>query len=125
MRAIKKLDQAIIDTESGKACKYSETLVDWYSRSIAGEEDQIVLPDLQRMRESQARKILKDLKELGIKRFAIMNYGTLEGLSYEFTKVLSEFGYRMKDTVQVLKKVTADYPNEEYDAFLIRAVAPR
>ncbi len=25
-----KLDQAIIDTESGKACKYSETLGDWY-----------------------------------------------------------------------------------------------
>lgn len=55
MRAIKKLDQAIIDTESGKACKYSETLVDWYQRSVEGEEDQIVLPDLQRMRESQAR----------------------------------------------------------------------
>ncbi len=76
------------------------------------------------MRESQARKILKDLKKLGIRRFAMMNYGTLNGIPYEFAKVLREFGYRMKDTVQVLKKVTAVYPNEEYDAlFLIRAFA--
>lgn len=123
MRAIKKLDQAISDTESGKACKYNETLVEWYARSVEGEEDQIVLPDLQRIRESQAKKVLKDLKELGIKRFAMMNYGTLNGIPYEFAKVLREFGYRMKDLVQVLKKVTKDYPDEEYDAFLIRAVA--
>ncbi len=123
MRAIKKLDQAIIDTESGKACKYNETLVEWYARSVEGGEDQIVLPDLQRKRPGQVRKILMDLKKLGIKRFAMMNYGTLNGMPYEFAKVLREFGYRMKDTVQVLKKVTADYPDEEYDAFLIRAVA--
>ncbi len=88
---------------------------------MEGEEDQIVLPDLQRMRESHVRKILRDLKELGIRRFAMINYETLNGIPYEFVKVLKAFGYRMKDTLQVLKKVTADYPDEEYEAFLMKA----
>lgn len=121
MKAIKKLEQAVIDTESGKGSKYNETLLNWYERSIAGEEEQLVLPDLQRMRKSQMKKIVEDLKELGVKRFAMMNYSTLDGLPYEFAKTLRELGYRMKGTVQVLKKVTEDYPDEEYEAILMKA----
>lgn len=50
-----------------------------------------------------------------------MNYGTLGGVYYEFAKVLRELGYHVKGTVQVLKKVTKDYPDEEYEVFLLKA----
>lgn len=80
-----------------------------------------MLPDLQRMKESQVKKIIEDMKELRIKKFAMLNYGTLDGLPYEFMKTLRDFGYRMKGTVQVLKKVTEEYPEETYEAFLMKA----
>ena len=121
MKTIKELEQAIIDTENGKGSKYNEILIDWYQRSTMGEEKQLVLPDLQRMRGSQVKKIIKDLKELGIKKFAMMNYGTLNGMPWEFMKALRELGYHLKGTVQVLKKVTEEYPEETYEAFLMKA----
>ena len=67
-------------------------------------------------------KIIEDLKELGIKKFAMMSYGILNGPPWEFMKALRELGYRMKGSAQLLKKVMEDYPEETYKAFLMRSV---
>ncbi len=91
-------------------------LLNRYQRSIASEEKQLLLPNLQRMRESQVKKIIEDIKELGVRRFAMMNYGTLDSLLWEFMQALRELGYRITGMVQVLKKVTEEtsLPNESY-----------
>lgn len=121
MKTIKKLEQAVMDVEIGKGSTYDELLLEWYQRSVMGEEEQLLLPDLQRIGEYKVRRILKTLKNLGVKRFAVMNYGTIDGIRWELIKIIREYGYDLGPKVQVMKKVTEDYPDELYDASLMEA----
>lgn len=71
------------------------------------------------MRESQLREILRNLKEIGVKRFAIRNDEMLR-ITWEFLRTIREFGCDLCSKIQVLKKITKDYLDESYEAFVMR-----